>query len=341
MNNAAVNTKSKYSIAYLIPYFGKLPASFQLWLLSCKMNPSVDWILLTDDKTEYDYPENIHVYYMSYEEIKDRIASHFDFPVVINKPWRLCEYRPAYGEIFAKELKGYDFWGHCDMDLIWGDIRKFITDDILERYDKIGFQGHSTLYRNNDETNARYKTIIDGIPSYKDSFQSEEGMNFDEVGICRIYDAMGVEYYKETNFAHLDLFSNSFHLGHLPNEEEYKNNRQIIVWRKGKIFRYYIHNGRMHIEDEFMYLHTFMRPVTYKIDIYDENEIYICYPDIVRRAKESELTYGFIQKYGTCSALKFYIRVAVKYRHKLTVKKIVKNLIKKIKWAIFGRKQNE
>ncbi len=326
------------SIGYLIPYFGKLPQSLEMWLLSCKMNPTVDWILLTDDKTEYDYPENVKVKYCTYEEIKERIASHYDFPIVINKPWKLCEYKSAYGEIFAEELEGYDFWGHCDMDLIWGDIRKFVTDEMLEKYDKIGYQGHSTLYRNTKENNRIYRTEIEGITSYKEAFTTEEGLCFDEVAINQIYEHLGIEYYKTPNFAHLDIFANSFHLGHLPKEEDYKNNRQIIVWDKGKIFRYYNHNGKLHTDDEFMYFHTFMRPLTYKIDKYDENEIYISYPDVVRRAQRSELTYGFVLEHGTCSAIKFYIRVFLKNRHKLTVKKVLKNLIKKIKWTIKQKK---
>ncbi len=31
-----------YSIAYVVPYFGKFPKGFQFWLLSCKCNPSID-----------------------------------------------------------------------------------------------------------------------------------------------------------------------------------------------------------------------------------------------------------------------------------------------------------
>ena len=46
------------SIAYLVPYFGKLPAGFKMWLLSCAANETIDWILLTDDRTEYNYPNN-------------------------------------------------------------------------------------------------------------------------------------------------------------------------------------------------------------------------------------------------------------------------------------------
>lgn len=58
------------SVAYLIPYYGKLPQSFPMWLLSCKMNPTINWILITDDQTPYDFPENVKVEYCTYDEIK-------------------------------------------------------------------------------------------------------------------------------------------------------------------------------------------------------------------------------------------------------------------------------
>jgi hypothetical protein len=36
----------------------------------------------------------------------------------------------AYGEIFANELHEYDFWGFSDIDLIWGNIRNFYTEEL-------------------------------------------------------------------------------------------------------------------------------------------------------------------------------------------------------------------
>ena len=139
------------SIAYIIPYFGKLPKNFPLWLLGCKCNPTVNWIILTDDRTIYDYPSNVKVFYTSYQNVVNRFKKHFDFEVLIDRPWRLSLFKPAYGEIFEKELQGYDFWGYCDIDLMWGNIRKFYTNDVLDQYDRVGFLGHSTLYRNTKE----------------------------------------------------------------------------------------------------------------------------------------------------------------------------------------------
>ena len=63
------------TIGYLVPYFGTLPKNMQLWLKSCAANPTIDWILLTDDKTEYDYPENVKVKYCSFESLKERIQN--------------------------------------------------------------------------------------------------------------------------------------------------------------------------------------------------------------------------------------------------------------------------
>ena len=150
------------SIAYVLPYFGKFPKGFELFLLSCKNNSTIDWLIFTDDRTEYDYPSNVKVTYYTFEEIKDKVQKNFNFKIVLDKPYKFCDYKPAYGEIFSEELKGYDFWGMCDLDLAWGDIRKFITDDLLNKYERIGFLGHSTIYKNTTEVNSRYRTIFDG-----------------------------------------------------------------------------------------------------------------------------------------------------------------------------------
>lgn len=316
------------SICYIIPYFGKLPSGFEMWLLSCKMNPTIDWILFTDDKSHFDYPKNVKVNYCSFEEIVKRIQSQYSFPIIINRPWKLCEFKSAYGEIFSEELQGYDFWGHCDMDLIWGNIRKFITEDILNSYEKIGFQGHSVLYRNTAEVNSRYKTEVASILSYKKAFTSEKGYCFDEEGMCDIYNSLNIPYYRETNFAHLDRFTNSFFLLYLPEEDNYKNYRQIFIWENGKLYRYYLQNGKV-AKDEFMYLHLFSRPITFKAKKYDENNVYVIYPDVVKIIDKKKITQKFIKRKGTCSAFRFYLKVAYFNRHKLTLKKVFMNFKKK------------
>jgi len=315
-------------ICYVIPYFGKLPKGFEMWLLSCGANETIDWILYTDDRTVYDFPVNVKVKYCSYDEIKEKIQSLYNFKISISKPWKLCEFKPAYGEIFSEDIQGYDFWGHCDMDLIWGDIRKFITDEILDKYEKIGFQGHSTLYKNTPEVNARYRICIDGIMNYQEAFTNEEGCFFDEVGMCNLYDALDIPFYKETNFAHLDRFTNSFFLLYLPEDENYKNNRQIFTWEKGVIKRHFVEEEKVR-QEEYMYLHLFSRPISFKTHIYCEEELYVIYPDIVRNINKNVLDLNFVKRHGRCSVLRFYVKVAYFNRKKITLKKIIFNLKKK------------
>lgn len=322
------------SICYIIPYFGKLPKGFKMWLLSCRKNSTIDWILYTDDKTDYDYPQNVKVKYCSYDEIKNKIQSFYDFKINISKPWKLCDFRPAYGEIFKEDIKKYDFWGYCDMDLIFGDIRSFITDDILEKYEKIGFQGHSTLYKNTEEVNLRYRKSA----KFKENFSDSEGRFFDEVGICELYEKLGIDYYKKTNFAHLDRFTNSFYLKYLPESEEYKNRRQIFTWEDGHIYRYYIDRNKNIGKDEFMYLHLFSRPISFKATVYDENRIYVIYPDIVKEIEKEKINFNFINKKGKCSMMKFFIKVAFFNRKKMTLRKIILNLKLKTNQAIYRSK---
>ena len=45
-------------------------------------------------------------------------------------------------------VKKYDFWGYCDLDLIFGDIRKFVNEEVLNTYEKIYNRGHLTLFKN-------------------------------------------------------------------------------------------------------------------------------------------------------------------------------------------------
>lgn len=311
------------SICYVVPYFGKLPDSFGLWLMSCRYNPTVNWILFTDDKTEYDYPDNVKVYYCSFDEIRSRIQSHFDFPIVLDRGWKLCDYKLAYGDIFAHELEGYDFWGNCDVDLMWGDIRKYYTDELLEKYDKIGFLAHSTLYRNTPQVNTRYREIIEGEMDYITAFSEAQGHAFDEVGIEAIYKHLGIDYYKEINFANLTKYETKFHLDLMPKEDEYKNNRQVFTWDNGKILRHYLHDGRVFTE-EYMYIHFWCRPMTYKVSNYNKNK-YLIYSDVVTD-KDFELTEKLIKNKGKSHPVAFYAKSIWKNRHKLTPERIIFNI---------------
>jgi hypothetical protein len=43
----------------------------------------------------------------------------------------MVEFKPALGHIFAEYLKGYSHWGYSDLDILFGDLPRFITQDEL------------------------------------------------------------------------------------------------------------------------------------------------------------------------------------------------------------------
>lgn len=240
-----MNGRSMYSIAYVVPYFGKFPKGFQFWLMSCGCNPSIDWLIFTDDHTEYDYPPNVKVTYWSFDKMRERAQQIYDFPISLDRPYKLCDFKPAYGEIFAEELKGYDFWGDCDIDLVWGDIRKFYTDEILSKYEKIGFNGHSMLFKNTPEVCSRYRTHIDGALDYHEALGNDKGYAFDEPGMDAIYEGLSIPVYKGIDFANLLKYDYGFYLDWQEEADREKNESQIFTWKNGRITRYYLYRGNI------------------------------------------------------------------------------------------------
>lgn len=150
-----------YSISILLPYFtrgtGHWPDFIDWFFASCKANSTVNFQVFTDDKSisRWESADNIDIHYMTFEECIDLIHTKLG-DVKIDKPYKLCDYRPAFGIIFEDFIKEYDFWGNCDCDLLFGDIREFYPDDLLDKYDKLNVQGPLQLSKNNIVVNKYY-----------------------------------------------------------------------------------------------------------------------------------------------------------------------------------------
>ena len=250
-------------IVFICPYFGKLPSDqMELWLQSCSMNPTINWIIFTNDHTEYNYPPNVYVVYTTLKELKKTIQNKFNFSIFLDNAYKLCDYKPTYGYIFSDYIKKYDFWGYCDMsDCIFGDIRKFITDDLLDKYDKIGFLGHLTLYRNNSEINRRFMLGSCSNISYKDILSSNKNFAFDELNdysINTIYQENNFKYFRIDDF-YYDISPLSFPFRRSIYDEKYnhiylKKISTIFQWDNGKLFELSLINNKI-VKTELLYVH--------------------------------------------------------------------------------------
>ena len=176
---------NKHSVALILPYFGKFPNYFPLWLKSAGANPSFTFMIFTDiDMSGYDIPHNVHVHSMTLEGIRKRAAKYLDFEPVLNTPYKLCDYRPMYGLIFEDYLSGYDFWGFCDCDLIWGDMSKFITDEMMDKYGRLYRNGHLQLLRNTEDVRYFTLNVLPGWNiSYKDVYRVQRCIGIDEFAL--------------------------------------------------------------------------------------------------------------------------------------------------------------
>lgn len=256
------------SIGIVIPYFGKLPDYFPLFLESVRYNSSIDWIFYTDDETISEYPDNVKVYRLSFEAFREKLQKTWDFPICIEGPYKLCDFKPTWGESLKEDLKGYDFWGCCDCDLIFGDIRKFITKEITDQYQRILTCGHLMLWRNVPEVNAYYREqkYID----YRMVLGQRENFVFDEergIGGCWRKDKK--PYWEELCYDDICVGMEDFHVtksipgafigpylvGQKDETRRYQRMKHVIYsYHAGVLERRWIQHGKIHTE-EVLYTH--------------------------------------------------------------------------------------
>lgn len=267
----------KNKCCFIIPYFGKIPNYFELFLKSCETNHDFTWLIFTDDKKKYKYPKNVKVFYTDFLNLKDKIQAKFDFNISLSAAYKLCDFKPAYGYIFDDYIKEYDFWGYCDLDMIMGDLGYFITDDLLKEYDKLFALGHLTLFRNNFENNTLFMKEVNGEFWYKEVYSTEKNMIFDEnyhnkKNIHKIFLAYNKNVYEDdlsinplilpTRFIKATYYActDSFIL----DERE-----SLYTWQNGHVYRYLIENEKL-LREEYLYMHLQER----KMKLFDKSIIY-------------------------------------------------------------------
>lgn len=250
----------RHSICIIIPYFGKLPSYFDLFLRSCEENPDIDWLLLTDDSRPFAYPSNVRRRLTDFESLREMSQRRFDFPISLDKPYKLCDYKPAYGYLFEDELKGYAFWGYCDVDLLFGDLRAVLTDRLLEQYDKIGQMGHLTLCRNTPELNRLFMREIDGRERYREVFSAGRICVFDEWDYPSINDIFlqeGKRVCRLDSIADIYPYDSYFRtVAFDPERRESQLGRENCMarWDNGRVFLMWKERGAWR-EREALYIH--------------------------------------------------------------------------------------
>lgn len=176
----AVATR-RSNICIVIPYFGRWPKWIELFFESCRWNPQIDWIILNDRQYARTLPRNVKVLRTRLPDFLARVQHVLGIGLEWSHPHKICDLRLACGHIFEELLQGYSHFGWGDLDVIYGDMRKHITEESLN-HDCISFNddhlsGHLCILRNTEPTRYLYKHF----PDWRRRMESREYTRFDEL----------------------------------------------------------------------------------------------------------------------------------------------------------------
>lgn len=205
-------------IRLIIPYFGRLPKFFPYFLLTAKRNQKIDFLIYTDqnvDQFEILNAKNIEFVTLSLDELREKVQSKFDFKISLKTPYKLCDYKVAYGLIFEEELKGYDYWGFCDTDVLLGDIYQFLEEHSFFENDcaRYGLLGHLQIFKNSQEVNHVFMSGqgLNYRLDYQNVFTVEQNFIFDEAeGIQKLFEKFGLNQLQLSCFHDIDIRHFSF-----------------------------------------------------------------------------------------------------------------------------------
>lgn len=158
--------RANHSIVLIAVYFGPLPEWFPLFLLSCELNHDISWVIYSDQVTDGALPGNVTIRHLLWSDMKRHVSGVLGMNYDPDDAYSICNLRPMFGRIFEHEIEGKDFFGWCDLDVIWGDIRAMYTDDVLAAANVISSDaaitsGHLLLVRNETWLRDAY-LLIDG-----------------------------------------------------------------------------------------------------------------------------------------------------------------------------------
>lgn len=275
----------KPQYAALCCYFGQWPSHFAFWLKSCEYNPGIDFLLVSDIPIEgYTLPQNVLLHRMTFAEVQQRILDLFDPELapsqcVIDRPYKLCDYKTAFGQIFSDLFAGYDYWGYYDIDTIWGNILKFVPSNLDNHFIKIFPCGHLSFIRNEAPYDQAFRLVnqVAGTPcrnnmksrtvaTWQQCFSSGQSHYYDEEGglepwfeahpEVKVYDAVDFDnILPPWRFDH-------FHSINFPQ----KSHCLAYSFSDGTLRRHYI-KGMRAVSEEVSYLHVSKRKLGIRTEV--------------------------------------------------------------------------
>ena len=246
------------SVCFVIVYIGPWPIWMPLFLESCRYNKGFNWLIFGDHTFSGNVPKNVQFERMSFHRFNMLAKRETGLPFNIKRPYKISDTKEMFGRIFNKYLKGFDFWGQTDVDLVYGDLDSFGIRQDLDKFDIYcpyhAPVGHFTLYKNVEKINNLYQKYDNLEFSYK---ETESLMGFDEhflgnlIAISKDIYVKHTDYRKELLKKRCAVGVSIMPYGQILGERLSANER--YQFKGGRVFQFKGSKKR-----EFMYLHFFM-----------------------------------------------------------------------------------
>lgn len=301
-------------------FFGKYPWYFNLFLKSCGTNSSVDFLIFSDQHKPKQCPDNVNFISFSLKKFNDLASLKLGFSIHVKYAYKLCDIKPAYGVIFSDYIANYEYWGITDIDIVFGRIREFITDEMLQDYNIISVRndyptGSFMIFENNETISNLFRKSKD----YQKVFTSNKHYCFDECNFEHQYLEDGGDIFE------IETEIESMH--HILLRETIENRLRvhfdflIIEGLPGKLFW---NNGLLSFKNEFEVL--FYHLILYKSNRYTlkrnwkniPNQLFIDKYLIRKKGVLSKIDYIFNEKlrvnaFKVLLLIEMYLSEKIKY----------------------------
>lgn len=177
--------------AFLLTQFGPpFPWAAKLYENFQRLAPYGFDLIVLSSTADKEVRGNVTIIPMTLDQFNDRVYAATSIRTgntldVNGVPSKLTsDYYPAFGEIFADLLAGYDYWSITNWDVVFGRLDHFLPDSELAKYDIWSDdRGHINslccFYRNVPEINALYRQVKNWQQMF--CYTGQRFYGFDEV----------------------------------------------------------------------------------------------------------------------------------------------------------------
>jgi hypothetical protein len=190
---AAVTQAMEQKVLVVTFLFGEKTArkrSFRMFVESTRRS-GVDFAIVGHPAPDFPLPPNVRHVNVTWNDLTDRVKERVFKGQEPGKMrsltnyYKINDFKPLFAHLFPDELKGFDWWGYCDSDVVVGNLRHFLTHEMLSQHDIIGGVGSQytvgplMFYRNSPVINDLFRKSRRPL---MEVFGVERCRSFDEYG---------------------------------------------------------------------------------------------------------------------------------------------------------------